>query len=96
MPADSSLEQLSPHFGDNRRNPFASHSTCANIKKAHSLLSRILTFTFDASSSKMAETLPDRCQSHGGSKDWERRRCLYRFVPGASLFWLPTMQWAHF
>ena len=32
-------EQLRTHFGGNQCNQVASHSTCANIKKANSLLS---------------------------------------------------------
>ncbi len=31
-------EGLRSHFGSNRRYPVTSHSTCANFKKAHSLL----------------------------------------------------------
>jgi hypothetical protein len=31
-------ERLRTHFGSNRRNLVKSHSNCANIKKAHSLL----------------------------------------------------------
>ena len=30
-------EELRTYFGSNRRNLAESHSTCANIKKAHSL-----------------------------------------------------------
>ena len=32
------LEQLRAHFGSDRRNLVASHSTCVNIKKAHTLI----------------------------------------------------------
>jgi hypothetical protein len=32
------LEQFRAHFGSDRRNLVASHSNCANIKKAHTLL----------------------------------------------------------
>jgi hypothetical protein len=35
-------EQLRAHFGNNRRNLVASHSTCANIKKAHTLILGVL------------------------------------------------------
>ena len=30
-------ERIRAHFGSNRRNLVASHSTCAHIKKAHTL-----------------------------------------------------------
>jgi len=32
------LEQFRAHFGSDRRNLVASHSNCANIKKAHTLI----------------------------------------------------------
>jgi hypothetical protein len=37
MPCDGSLGAASYSFGSNQRNQVASHSNCANIKKAHSL-----------------------------------------------------------
>src|SRR5216683_4903359 len=38
MPGDGSLGEASFTFGSNRRNLLVSHSTCASLKKAHSLL----------------------------------------------------------
>jgi len=40
-------EGLRFHFGSNRRNLFASHSTCANIKKAHSLIKCLLSMPIE-------------------------------------------------